>query len=231
MLKLPVLFNGNCPVEIMGYGRRDGLVLRRLPPDDVVVATIFGHEVRITSPAMTVVDNARWHSAGEAIRVGDEVVREGRATQADIERCMRLRGHRSGAEKARHALNLINGRAASPRESDVRVTLWENGFRPPKQQVEIVDVCGALSAGLTSFYPERSIAIEYDGRDKTRGIYGGDPYRAINKERDRERRLISEGVNPLRVTNESFVSRIWLTELARVWHLRGAFPASQWRSA
>ena len=151
MLKLPVLFNGNCPVEIMGYGRRDGLVLRRLPPDDVVVATIFGHEVRITSPAMTVVDNARWHSAGEAIRVGDEVVREERATQADIERCMRLRGHKSGAEKARHALNLINGRAESPRESDVRVTLWENGFPPPTQQVEIVDVCGALSAGLTSF--------------------------------------------------------------------------------
>lgn len=214
----------------MGYGRRDGLVLRRLPPDDVVVATIFGHEVRITSPAMTVVDNARWHSAGEAIRVGDEVVREGRATQADIERCMRLPVHRSGAEKgtprAETDQRPCRESTGKRRESDAV------GKRIPTAQATGGNsrrACGFIGR-VDFFYPERSIAIEYDGRDKTRGIYGGDPYRAINKERDRERRLISEGVNPLRVTNESFVSRIWLTELARVWHLRGAFPASQWRS-
>ena len=77
------------------------------------------------------------------------------------------------------------------------------------------------------FYPERSLVLEYDGSGKTRGIDGGDPYKAIN----RERSFISEGIIPIRITNDSFVSGAWLDSLERLWNARGPFPATQWSAA
>lgn len=225
---LPILYSEECPVEIRGKGRREGLRMRNISRDATVTISFNGSPIVATSPAMTTVDLARWRGLGEAIRVGDAAVLSGRASLEEIGKCVALRKNGPGIANAREAVSLINGLAESPRESDVRVALYESGYPPPVQQAEIRTARGYFIGRVDFFYPERSLVLEYDGRGKTRGIDGGDPYKAINKERDRERSLISEGVVPIRITNDSFVSGAWLDSLARLWNARGPFPAAQW---
>ena len=165
--------------------------------------------------------------------MGDAAVHTGLASLEEIGECVALRKKWPDIANAREAVPLINGLAESPRESDVRVALYENGYPPPIQQAEIRTARGYFIGRVDFFYPERSLVLEYDGRGKTRGIDGGDPYKAINKERDRERSLISEAIIPIRITNDSFVSGAWRdcgTRVARFPQHSGAPPCQVgWR--
>ena len=214
-------------VHIIGTGRpRPGIWRTRLDKHDLRTTTVCGFEISLTSPALTVIDIARWHGLAEAVRCGDFALANNLTTEDELLYALEQRAKATGIITARTAVRLINHLSESPRESDVKVNLFLNGFEPPYQQAVIRDSEGVEFARVDFFYPEKSIVIEYDGQAKTKGHDG---IKAVNNERTRERRLISEGLLPIRVDNNSWQRKLYLKELERYWNDdRKPFPSIQW---
>ena len=72
------------------------------------------------------------------------------------------RGVRRGAVRMRQAVALSDGRAESPPESRLRVLLALAGI-PAVPQHTVRDGSGQFVARVDLAYPDRRIAIEYDG--------------------------------------------------------------------
>ena len=214
-------------IPIIGTGKkRPGICQKPIPKDDLRIINVDGFDVAVTSAALTIIDIARWNSLGEAVRAGDMAVASKYTTKEDLRKALRIRRGTTGIARARTALRLINHLSESPRESDVKVSLFVNGFDPPYQQAIIRDSAGMEFARVDFFYPEHSIVIEYDGEAKTHGI---NAIHSINNELARHRRLESEGLLPIRVDNESLQRDLFLKELERyLGYNRGAFPSIQW---
>ncbi|MCI6206491.1 MAG: hypothetical protein MR654_06175 [Corynebacterium glucuronolyticum] len=213
-------------IPIIGNGaQRQGVSKKRVPKTDLRVINVDGFNVTVTSAALTVIDIARWNSLGEAVRAGDMAVAYNYTTKAELRDALHIRSRTIGIDRARTAVRLINHLSESPRESDVKVNLFANGFEPPYQQAVIRDSAGVEFARVDFFYPEQSIVIEYDGQAKTHGI---NAIHAVNNEITRHRRLESEGLLLIRVDNDSWQRKLYLKELARQWDLRGPFPRDQW---
>ncbi|MDK6565600.1 hypothetical protein QP222_04125 [Corynebacterium pyruviciproducens] len=217
-------------VDVRGKPRvAPGLLRRAVPPECVIKKGIDGFEIPLTTPAATVADIARWYDMHEAVRVGDAAVIRRLTTIQALHEEEKRRYRRHGSPKMRQALRLINGLSESLRESDVKVALFRGGFPPPQQQTEIYDVRMVFIGRPDFLYPERSLALEYDGWNKTHGYYGNTADRAINLERARERRLVSEGINLIRITKDTYASGVWLDELKAMWNRGVPFPQSQLR--
>lgn len=223
----PTTYLKHADIPIIGTGKkRPGIVKKRIPTDDLRIINVDGYDVFVTSAALTIIDIARWNSLGEAVRAGDWAVVYNNTTKAELTDALEARHVTKGIDRARTAVRLINHLSESPRESDVKVNLFLNGFEPPYQQAVIRDSEGVEFARVDFFYPEKSIIIEYDGQAKTKGHDG---IRAVNNERTRERRLISEGLLPIRVDNNSWQRKLYLKELERYWNDdRKPFPSIQW---
>lgn len=229
LYELPLRYNYSC-VDVRGRPQVPPHFLRRaVPPGCMINRVIRGYEVELTSPAATVADIARWYQMLEAVRVGDSAVKRGLATVEQLHEEEKRRHRKHGSPKMRQALRLINGLSESLRESDVKVALFRGGFPPPQQQTEIYDVRMVFIGRPDFLYPERSLALEYDGWNKTHGYYGNTADRAINLERARERRLVSEGINLIRITKDTYASGVWLDELKAMWNRGVPFPQSQLR--
>lgn len=216
---------------------------RRAPCIDLHMRNVSSAEIRsvtwsaydffTASPAMAVVDVARWHGLREAVEVGDILVRNGKTSQDEILACARLRSGSRKQSVAVEAAGLINNRSESVRESDVKVTLHNLGFSGFVQQAEIFSTVGVFLGRGDFFFPDFSVAVEYDGRGKTHGEFGVSPESALHSERYREKLLLDEGVRLVHVTGEMWRDEDWTTTLARIIQAnRGnVFPASQWRPA
>ncbi|REJ08344.1 hypothetical protein DY023_00995 [Microbacterium bovistercoris] len=127
--------------------------------------------IAVTSPAST------WASLGhlplaDLVAVGDHfcrVWREGRgrpdvgrapiATVGDLRRAITA-GRRVGIVRLREAVELVREDAWSPRESAVRVVLWQWGLPEPALNVDIFHV-GRFLGCVDLAYPDLKIAIEY----------------------------------------------------------------------
>lgn len=223
----PTTYLKHADIPIIGTGKkRPGIVKKRIPTDDLRIINVDGYDIFVTSAALTIIDIARWNSLGEAVRAGDWAVVYNKTTKAELTDALEARHVTKGIDRARTAVRLINHLSESPRESDVKVNLFLNGFEPPYQQAVIRDSEGVEFARVDFFYPEKSIVIEYDGQAKTKGHDG---IMAVNNERTRERRLISEGLLPIRVDNNSWQRKLYLKELERYWNDdRKPFPSIQW---
>ena len=141
--------------------QRPQVICRRRTIDDRDITRAKG--LAVTTPQRTFVDVARLLSLPRLVAVGDDFVRRGLCTQADIEEVVqRLKGQR-GVRRARQAIPLIDPRSESPRESIVRILLHERGFPAPTPQVNICDAQGQFIARGDLVYEKERIVIEYDG--------------------------------------------------------------------
>ena len=91
-----------------------------------------------------------------------------------------------------------------------------------------MDTDGAFIGRVDFFYPDRSIALEYDGVGKTHGEFDEPIADSVNAELTRHRQLESEALTPIRIDNASWKSKLFLRQLDRLWPLRGRFPSDQW---
>ncbi|WP_293819922.1 hypothetical protein [uncultured Corynebacterium sp.] len=127
-------------------------------------------EIQLTSINDTIVDLARWHSVADAVVAGDCAARTNLGGLeipdflADLRACVASPRKLRGIAKAREALRLINGASESPRESALKVKLWEAGLPAPLQQVEL-RYEGYFAGRVDFFYP-CGLVIEYDGQGK-----------------------------------------------------------------
>ncbi|MDK8891076.1 hypothetical protein QQA05_06635 [Corynebacterium macclintockiae] len=127
-------------------------------------------EIQLTSVNDTIVDLARWHSVTDAVVAGDCAARSNFGGLeipdflAELRACVASLRKLRGIAKAREALRLINGASESPRESELKVKLWEAGLPAPLQQVEL-HYEGYFAGRVDFFYP-CGLVIEYDGQGK-----------------------------------------------------------------
>lgn len=121
------------------------------------------HGVLSTTPARTFCDLAALLSLAELVAVGDVILRAGLATHAGLVDAVNHHAARRGRTRLVRALTLIDARAESPKESELRVLLIERGFTVPQINHEVRDAAGRFVARIDLAYPELKIAIEYDG--------------------------------------------------------------------
>lgn len=188
---------------------------------------------QVTSPAQTVLDVARWHELGEAVQAIDHCLHHRIVKKPQLALLLAEMKGRHGVRQAGRALQLSHPAAESPRESALRIKMWEAGFPPPHVQATLLDQQGLLLGRPDFFYPGHSVGVEYDGEGKHRGRYGVDPGTAAVAEMQRTRQFANAGVWLIRVTARTFHDGSWRQDLTRaLQQSRGkVFPGEQWSSA
>ncbi|MGJ4075055.1 hypothetical protein [Corynebacterium macclintockiae] len=198
-------------------------------------------EVRLTCITDTIIDLARWHSVADAVVAAEFAARAGAdgvgisefitALLADAGKLRKLRG----ISKVRDALRLINGASESPRESELKVKLWEAGLPAPLQQVELH--YEDYFAGRVDFFYPCGLVIEYDGQGKYQpgstklgdgklsgagvdagGVINEEVFaaRQILSERERERKLQNLGLRIYRVDRNNFRDGSAVADICRI---------------
>jgi hypothetical protein len=150
------------PIELIARNARPqrGLVVRNetLEPDQIT-------EVRrlpITTVGRTAFDLGRHLPRGEAVARLDALMR---ATPFSVEDVFVLAKRHSGARGLRRlegALSLVDGGAASPRETWLRLLFIDAGLPKPTTQIPLVR--GSYLVGVFDMgWEEYQVAAEYDG--------------------------------------------------------------------
>lgn len=166
------------PVELVHTNPRppDGIVTRRCLLFDDEVTTIDGRPV--TTPERTAFDIGRRGSIMSTVPRLDALVN---ATGIKLDDIARLAARHPGARGLRlleTVLELVDGGAQSPKESQVRLWLIEAGFPVPHTQIPVCDSDGVPFAFLDMGWPEWLLAVEYEGEHhRERFRYTGDIHR------------------------------------------------------
>lgn len=150
---------------------------RDLSPRDVT--TIDG--IKVTTPMRTALDLGCRLERKDALAAMDALCRLHELTRQDLARELRRFRRRRGVIRLRELARLVDPRAESARESWTRLAIHDAGLPVPQLQHWVI-ADGARRYRLDLAYPDRRIAIEYDGFDSHRRS-------PEQLERDAERRL------------------------------------------
>lgn len=129
--------------------------------------------VRVTSPARTWLDLASLLTVDELIAVGDSIVlahgpdfphpKEPLASTGDLRRMISAHPGMRGLKTARLAIEEIRVGADSPQETKMRLALARTSLGEPLLNHVIRNCRGEPSVWPDAAYPERRIALQYDG--------------------------------------------------------------------
>ncbi|MCV7214110.1 hypothetical protein H7J51_02285 [Mycobacterium crocinum] len=150
------------PIELIAKSARshEGLIVRNetLAADEVT--TVAG--LRVTTPVRTAFDLGRHLDPEKAIIRLDALKWATFYSVDDVTRlARRYRGAR-GTRQLSSLLPFVDGGAASPKETWLRMLLIEAGFPPPTTQIPVMDgwrMLGVLDMG----WEDVKIAVKYDG--------------------------------------------------------------------
>ncbi|MGY1802136.1 DUF559 domain-containing protein [Blastococcus sp. SYSU D00922] len=198
------------PVEVsvpagVRFGPVAGIRVRQvdLPDDDV---TTIGRN-RCTRALRTALDIARCEPLTEAVVAVDVLLAGAIVGRSELaEAAAAGHGSSRGLRRMREAVALADGRAESQPESRLRVLLALAGV-PAVPQHTVRDASGEFIARVDLAYPDRRIAIEYDG------AWHGEPGQ-LSRDRRRHNRLVAAGWTVVYVTAadmhdpEALVARI-----------------------
>lgn len=189
------LADAAAPVEVIvpdadRFGPVTGLRIRRtaLPRSDVRSVGRY----LCTTPVRTALDIAGREPLRDAVVVLDVLLARGLVHPED------LAGHAAalptgrGVRRARRAVTLADGRAESPPESVLRLLLTTAGLTPVPQYV-VRDADGQFVARVDLAFPERRVAVEYDG------AWHGKPGQ-LARDRRRLNALVAAGWTVVHVT-------------------------------
>lgn len=141
------------------------LVVRRKAP----ARSLLLHGVEISHPLVALQEIATRTSRRELVVAVDSVVADRFGTVSKIplaevqEYAAGATGR--GASALRDAVALARERVWSPQETEVRLMLNDNGWDRPVLNHPVIDPATGVVHYVDLAYPERRIAIEYDGRD------------------------------------------------------------------
>ncbi|WP_326545481.1 hypothetical protein QGN32_16985 [Mycolicibacterium sp. ND9-15] len=117
----------------------------------------------IATPARTAFDLGRHLPRGQAIARLDALMRACPSSMEDVLLlAKRYRGTR-GVKRLRDALPLVDGGAASPRETWLRLLFIDAGLPKPTTQIPILDECGNLLRTVDMGWEDFKVVAEYDG--------------------------------------------------------------------
>lgn len=203
------------PIELIWSNTRppQGLVARAetLPDDEITRASCLP----VTTPARTAYDLGRHLPRDPAVARMDALTRATPFSAEDV--LLLAKRHRGarGLRRLRVALPLVDGGAASPKETWLRLLLIDAGLPKPTTQIPVCDSGYRPFAWLDMGWEAYRVAAEYDGdhHRKDRRTYVHDQKRL--------RRLERLGWIVVRVIAEDqpaeVVQRVWDAMLSRGW--------------
>ena len=118
---------------------------------------------RVTTPARTYTDVAYRLTIPELVAFGDAMMRRYGTTQRELLATILRRKRYPGRLKARHCVDLLDPRAESPKESELRIMLLEAGLPNPVINPDILDEDGQFLARGDIVFEEYRVVAEYDG--------------------------------------------------------------------
>lgn len=167
---LGVMISPNSPVELTAFDgcqrsqREDGLVIHHCDSTDTPTEVIDG--LRVTTTGRTVADTMRTRTLPHGTALADEVLRDGRLTEAELLTVLDGQKRWRGRPRALVALELSDRRRQTWLESYSDVRLYELGVPLPLPQVWIFDEDGRPVALVDGLDAELGVVREADGHGK-----------------------------------------------------------------
>ncbi len=155
--------DADVPIEVTSRRRRSqsGLVWR----DETVAddETTYVARLPATTPARTAFDLGRHLPRGQALARLDALMRATPFSIEDVQLLVqRYRGAR-GIRQLRELLPLVDGGAASPQETRLRLLFIDAGLPKPTTQIPVVERRGRLLRMLDMGWEDFMVAADYDG--------------------------------------------------------------------
>lgn len=150
------------PVEVAGLKSlpQEGLIPRAELIRDDEVTRIGG--LPVTTRLRTAFDLGRHLDRGAALARLDALMWNQHFDVDDVARLAEHHPRARGVTQLRELLPLVDGGAASPRESTMRLRLHDNGFPRPEAQLPVL-VGSRPVAFLDLAWRRYRVAVEYDG--------------------------------------------------------------------
>ncbi len=190
-----------------------------------VSRAVLGHgEVAVldlgptTTPARTAFDLARSGEPIDAVPLLDALVRQTGVTRAQILEVTAVHPRARWLSRVDRALDLVDQRSESVRESQLRVACAEFGLAKPVPQFVIRARNGEFVARVDLAWPELLVALEYDGAHH-------DEREQILRDRARANAIRAAGWTLLAVDARQFARRVEMLEM-----IRGVLRAAESRA-
>jgi very-short-patch-repair endonuclease len=150
-------------VELIHDNRRSppGILTHRDRIGEDEIEVVAG--MPVTSPARTALDFGCWYPTMAAVAGIDALARATEIKAVDVGLLARRYAGRRGIARARHAADLVDPGAQSPKESWLRVVLIQAGLPRPRTQIPVFDEVGDVFAYLDMGWEDVKVAVEYDG--------------------------------------------------------------------
>lgn len=190
--------------------------------------------VPVTTPLRTALDLGCALPRHRALGAMDALAREHHFDRRDLQReCSRFRGRR-GVIQLRELATLVDPRSESPRESWLRLVLFDARLPMPEVQWWVVEE-GVQVYRLDFAYPGHLVAVEYDGFD-----HHMKTAEQIRTDHERRQWLAARGWKVIVVTKADLrhdVDAVWLSQLRELlrpqtrrfrWELGRRDPEIHW---
>lgn len=153
------------PLEMIHANRNPlaGLRVRAEAIEDDEIVWVDG--VPITSVARTALDIGSWYPRADGVAALDALSHATDLKAADVELLVARYARRRGIQRARTALDLMDGGGQSPRETWLRLILIDGGLPRPQTQIPVFDGSGDPFAYLDMGWEDIKVAAEYDGEE------------------------------------------------------------------
>jgi uncharacterized protein DUF559 len=154
--------NDDEPVELIWRNPHPpaGVITRSQRLDDDEIAHVA--RLPVTTPARTAYDLGRQLPRGEAVARLDALMRATPFSVEDVLLLAKRYPAARGLRRLRVALPLVDGGAASPKESWLRLLIVDAGLPTPTTQIPVHEhwhLVGVLDMGWEKY----KVAVEYDG--------------------------------------------------------------------
>ena len=157
--------DAEAPLEMIHSNRNPlaGLHVRTEEISDDEI--IWVDEIPVTSVARTALDIGSWYPRDDAVPALDALARATDVKAADVELLIQRYARRRGIQRARTALDLMDGGGQSPQETWLRLILIDGGLPRPQTQIPVCDGPGDPFAYLDMGWEDIKVAAEYDGEE------------------------------------------------------------------
>ena len=151
------------PIELIWDNTRPppGIVARdeRLDQDEITTVSC----ISVTTSARTAYDLGRHLPRGEAVARLDALMRATRFSMDEVLGLAQRHRRARGLKQLRAVLPLVDGGAASPQETRLRLLFIDDGFPRPTTQILAVDGRARIVRALDMGWEDFMVAAEYDG--------------------------------------------------------------------
>ncbi len=173
-----------------------------LPKEDLVEVDGF----RTTSVARCVLDLARGRRLLDGLIAADAALRTTACTREELTDVLARQAHWPGQAQAARVINLADGRAGSPGETELRLFVLEEDLPTPELGMHVVGASGTDYVTDLGWEGLRTIG-EFDGRGKYVANVSMGPDHPLWQEKVREDDMRAAGWQVVRVVHEDFDHR------------------------